>query len=259
MGSLSNSNLNWISDGFTLASLHFIQDWSENAIETLVKYPEFILMKSRDNVETYIRILTASEITFSNILEIGIMRGGSCAFFNTLLAPKNHLAIDVCERESGLGHFAELVSLDGRKFVPRYDVSQTETDRIAQLFSEMSGSDAAFDLIIDDASHDYELTLKAFNGLFPLLRPGGIYALEDWGWAHWGPWQDPNQEAFASPAMSNVVLHAVLSCTGRGPGAISRIEVTPVTTFVYRGSDYLDSGFAVEGSYPARGRSLILL
>ena len=259
MIALSNGNLNWVSDGFTLGPLHFVQDWSENALWRLTQYPEFILMKSRDNVETYIRVLSGSEIILSNILELGIMRGGSCAFFNTLLAPKHHLAIDICERESGLGHLAQLVTLDGRKFVARYDVSQTDTDRIARLFSEMSGSEALFDLIIDDASHDYDLTLKAFNGLFPLLRPGGIYALEDWGWAHWGPWQDPSHPSFASPGMSNIVFYAALSCTSRGAGVISRVEVTPVTTFVFRGPDPIEPGFAVEHSYAARGRNLPLL
>jgi SAM-dependent methyltransferase len=255
----SLGDLDWVNDGFILESLHFIQDWSESAINRAVTYPDFILMKSRDNVETYIRVLSESRIAFSNVLELGIMRGGSCAFFNTLLAPRHHLAIDICQRESGLAHFAQSAVLDGRKFVPRYDVSQTETDRIARLFSEIAGSDAVFDLIIDDASHDYDMTLKAFNGLFPLLRPGGIYAVEDWGWAHWGPWQDPNHPSFSSPAMSNLVFLAALSCTSRGPGAISRVEVTPVTTFVFRGQDPIEPGFAVEHSYLARGRSLTLL
>jgi SAM-dependent methyltransferase len=168
-------------------------------------------MKSRDNIETYIRVLSNSEITFSDVLEIGIMRGGSCAFVNSLLTPKHHLAIDIIERQSGLRHFAELVSLDGRKLVPRYDISQADTDSIARFFADISGSDASFDLIIDDASHDYDLTLKAFNGLLPLLRPGGIYALEDWGWAHWGPWQDPNHSTFANPGMSNIVFYAALT------------------------------------------------
>jgi hypothetical protein len=254
-----NGNLTWIDGGFDFGPFRFIQDWSETALNRPAVYPEFILMKSRDNVETYLRVLTSSETQFSNVLELGIMRGGSCVFFNTLLAPQNHLAIDICERENSLENFAQLISLEGRKFVSRYDVSQIDINRIAQLVSEMSGSSAVLDLIIDDASHDYDLTLKAFNGLFPLLRSGGIYALEDWGWAHWIPWQDPQNAWFANPAMSNVVLQAVLSCTSRGAGVISRVEVTPVTTFVYRGSDCLDSNFAVEHSYFARGRNLTLL
>src|SRR5206468_5735768 len=58
-------------------------------------------------------------------------------------------------------------------------------------------------------------------------RSGGIYVLEDWGWAHWGGWQNPEDESFARPAMSNVVLHTALSCTSSSGTIISHIDVTP--------------------------------
>lgn len=35
------------------------------------------------------------------------------------------------------------------------------------------------DIIIDDASHINELTIKSFQILFPLLKAGGIYVIED--------------------------------------------------------------------------------
>jgi hypothetical protein len=38
---------------------------------------------------------------------------------------------------------------------------------------------------LDDASHIYEPTLSSFQTLFPLLRPGGLYIIEDWAWEHW--------------------------------------------------------------------------
>lgn len=36
-----------------------------------------------------------------------------------------------------------------------------------------------FDLIVDDASHEFELTTRSFEILFPMLRPTGIYIVED--------------------------------------------------------------------------------
>jgi hypothetical protein len=36
------------------------------------------------------------------------------------------------------------------------------------------------DLVIDDASHLLGPTRSSFNVLFPLLRPGGVYVIEDW-------------------------------------------------------------------------------
>jgi hypothetical protein len=36
------------------------------------------------------------------------------------------------------------------------------------------------DLVIDDASHLYGPSLATFETLFPALREGGLYVLEDW-------------------------------------------------------------------------------
>jgi hypothetical protein len=43
---------------------------------------------------------------------------------------------------------------------------------------------APLDLVIDDASHRLRETISSFEVLFPLLRPGGLFLLEDWDWQH---------------------------------------------------------------------------
>jgi len=47
----------------------------------------------------------------------------------------------------------------------------------------------AWDLIVDDASHDGTLTTATLRLLWPLLAPGGYYVIEDWmtglGWPGW--------------------------------------------------------------------------
>lgn len=46
-----------------------------------------------------------------------------------------------------------------------------------------------WDLIVDDASHDGNLTVATMRLLWPLLAPGGCYVIEDWmvglGWPGW--------------------------------------------------------------------------
>lgn len=41
------------------------------------------------------------------------------------------------------------------------------------------------DIIVDDGSHISSLTIKSFEILFPLLKPGGIYAVEDTHTSYW--------------------------------------------------------------------------
>src|SRR4029077_11377083 len=38
----------------------------------------------------------------------------------------------------------------------------------------------SIDVVIDDASHLYGPTRRSFEILFPLLKPGGAYIIEDW-------------------------------------------------------------------------------
>jgi hypothetical protein len=43
-----------------------------------------------------------------------------------------------------------------------------------------------FDVILDDGSHVNELTIKSFNLLFPHVRAGGLYIIEDLGCSYLG-------------------------------------------------------------------------
>jgi 8-demethyl-8-(2-methoxy-alpha-L-rhamnosyl)tetracenomycin-C 3'-O-methyltransferase len=52
--------------------------------------------------------------------------------------------------------------------------SQDDADLLLSIFSVGS-----FDLVIDDASHLSSLTIKSFEILFPLMKSGGYYCIED--------------------------------------------------------------------------------
>jgi len=53
-----------------------------------------------------------------------------------------------------------------------------------------------FDIIIDDASHIGKLTRVSFWHLFDNhLKPGGIYAIEDWRTGYWDKWPDGRRYA----------------------------------------------------------------
>src|SRR5690606_351276 len=67
----------------------------------------------------------------------------------------------------------------------RWGVDQGDHVALWALLDE-HGLDAV-DLVIDDASHSYGPTLASFAALFPRVRVGGHYIIEDWSW----PFRDP--------------------------------------------------------------------
>ena len=61
---------------------------------------------------------------------------------------------------------------------------QTDKHSLARLSEEFGG----FDIIIHDGSHINEHVIETFKWIFPLLRPNGIYAIEDTQTAYWPTW-----------------------------------------------------------------------
>ena len=64
---------------------------------------------------------------------------------------------------------------------PYYGVDQVDSARLVTIVAEEFG-DERLDLVVDDASHSLEPTRTSFETLFPRLRDGGLYLIEDWNW-----------------------------------------------------------------------------
>ena len=69
-------------------------------------------------------------------------------------------------------------------------------------------------MVFDDASQWYAETKASFNAIFPFLRSGGYYIIEDWGWAHWpgDRWQKDGGIWSDRPALSNLIIELVMLC-----------------------------------------------
>ena len=53
---------------------------------------------------------------------------------------------------------------------------------------QMSVDEGPFDIIIDDGSHLNRDVLASFDALFPLLKDGGLYVIEDLQTSYWPAW-----------------------------------------------------------------------
>jgi hypothetical protein len=112
-----------------------------------------------------------------NILEIGVggyddpdICGGSLRMWKSYFRNSRIVGIDLYDKS----HFSE----------HRIDIrqcDQTDKNGLIGLSAEYGG----FDIIIDDGSHLNEHVIQTFEILFPLLRAGGIYAVEDTQTAYW--------------------------------------------------------------------------
>lgn len=246
--------LDWRGDDrFELDGLTFRLDVSRER-PLAPQGTEIVLMKPRaDLVDAYVEALTPYR--GGNLVEIGIWGGGSTIFYDRLLRPRRLVAIDLDPREPAA--LTEYARDHGREdsLHTHCGVDQADAPVLRELMQREFG-DERLDAIIDDASHRYGPTKASFQALFPRLRTGGRYFIEDWGWAHWrGRFQEHwNGE----PALTNLIFELTMIVASWGGYMISRVDVAHGFVAVERGTGDLPGPrhFDVSSLYLARGRKL---
>ena len=64
-------------------------------------------------------------------------------------------------------------------------LDQADSQAIQQFIAQVGGN---FDLIIDDGGHTMNQQITSFMELFPALKSGGIYVIEDLHTSYWKQW-----------------------------------------------------------------------
>lgn len=216
---------------------------------------DFILMKTDYLVRSYQQML--APVKPRCIVELGIQRGGSVAFFNELFKPQLHIAFELDKpRIAALDTMATRVEPQNRNMELHYGVDQADSGQIGRLVDAALAKHGleAVDVVIDDASHLYPQSKASFECLFPRLRAGGQYVLEDWGWAHWAGYQAPDAPWAKLPALSNLVFEFLMLAASR-QDVVPRVLTTAVTSLVQRGPAALDRAtFTLNELIRRRGR-----
>jgi hypothetical protein len=121
-------------------------------------------------LDVYDPILAAWRDSEVKLLEIGVHKGGSLQLWRDYFPRGRIVGIDLKLPKN---------------FVPGerievFEGSQADTRFLSEVAAKTAPG--GFDVIIDDASHLGELTKTTFWHLFERhLKPGGLYAIEDWG------------------------------------------------------------------------------
>jgi SAM-dependent methyltransferase len=188
------------------------------------------------------------------MIEIGIHDGGSTAYWHHKYDPERLVAFDISTEAPFFARYLERNSLTNAVRL-HLGISQTDRDRMRSVIENEFGG-VPVDAVIDDASHEYAATKAAFETIFPFLRSGGAYIIEDWAWGHGHDWP---ADAWADvPLMSPLLCELMLVC-GHASGVIDKVEIDRRFAVVWRGpADLPKDRFRLLDYYLARGFSVAL-
>jgi hypothetical protein len=201
-------------------------------------------------------IAIGREQKIKKVFDMGIFKGGSVVLYDQIFQPDKIVAIDFMRLpvEALANYIKQSKKCESVK--PYYGINQADrTAMEAILSSEFPEKD--IDLIVDDASHFYAETREAFNINFPYLKAGGLYIIEDWGWAHWtgNLWQTEASPFGNSKAMSNLLIELFMFAASR-PDLVEDISFNHNTITIKKGSGQLPEGkFDIGEHYVLRGKS----
>jgi SAM-dependent methyltransferase len=138
---------------------------------------------------------------------------------------------------------------------PYYGINQADRKVLSILEDEFPGRD--IDLVVDDASHLYHESKESFNMIFPYLRPGGLYIIEDWAWSHTSLWQGENAKWSDKPALTNLIFEIIMACPST-TDMIEEIVIDKNNAFIYKGDSAIQSNeFDISKSYINRGKEFV--
>jgi predicted O-methyltransferase YrrM len=194
----------------------------------------FSLHKSKALLEDYVDLLRAHD-PFSplNVFELGIWNGGSTVLWFELFEPRRLVAVDIGTRGDD-DDFRRFVRERGAEARVRTYWSTDQADRRRLREIVASDFDGALDLVIDDASHLYEPTKASFEALFPALRPGGLYIVEDWPWSQLAQYRDPSHPWSRETPLTQLLLELVRAVAG-APEVVRRVHAYYAFFVVERG------------------------
>ena len=137
---------------------------------------DLLVVKPPDLVRRYLGLIDDEQPR--RIVELGVKEGGSTALLALAAQPELLLAADLSPTApEALLRFAE--RWGANTLFTAFGLDQADGVALAAFVdSHLSGE--GIDLVVDDASHLVGPTTASFEVLFPRLRSGGLYVIEDW-------------------------------------------------------------------------------
>ena len=119
--------------------------------------------------EVYPDILASYQDKAESVLEIGVFRGASLMVFRDYFTKAHIIGMEIVE---------------SNKLKDRFDCE----DRVTLVFGDQESEEdlqrvidvgAPFDIVIDDAGHRAKGQIQSYKSLWPHVKSGGLYIVED--------------------------------------------------------------------------------
>jgi len=136
--------------------------------ELAIKYGSDKSSKGHGYTKYYEKHLKARRAWNLNVLELGVREGWSMKMWHDYFENSKICGIDNDDE-----------GLCPKSFFEDRIAFELGSQDDASFLNDICDRHGPFDLIIDDCSHISPLTIKSFEILFPRLKPGGLYIIED--------------------------------------------------------------------------------
>jgi len=217
------SDLDWDEQRLLIDGVRFdIEQENDMGDINTLETDRFRFYKKPALVNAYGQVLAKEPTSpVRRMFEIGLWDGGSAAFWALTLMPDVFIGIDLNERGDS-PYFTRVLSDRGLtdRIITHWGVNQEDTARLKELVRVNAGGE--LDLVVDDGSHLYGPTKASFEALFPLVRPGGWYIVEDWAWEHM-----PQVDYWERERSPEHLLHQIIAAGPSQSSGVGEILVFP--------------------------------
>jgi cephalosporin hydroxylase len=129
-----------------------------------------------------------TEMSWSYRTDKGVQGHGFTRFYDQVFAPFRHEPVTLLEIGVAVGgslmlwdeYFdhpaARIIGVDKHPYRRRFS---GRVELVAEDVLTWEATGHRFDIVLDDGSHLHPEVLSAFSKLWPHLRPGGLYVVED--------------------------------------------------------------------------------
>jgi cephalosporin hydroxylase len=141
---------------------------------------EIVVLKQKSMFANYQSLARRGSVR--RVVEVGVFEGGAALLFADMFPEAKIVGVDWRPGNPAIQRHIETMGY-GDRVKLYWGVSQDDAARLGQIMRAEFG-EGEIDAVIDDCSHLYGYTTRSFDFFYPRLRRGGVYVLEDWGWAH---------------------------------------------------------------------------